>query len=352
MRGSTRGLLVAGLAGFIVSSSAARRGRACQICYPFPKASVADRLIECDAVVLAREDPQRPFHYRAIEVLKGAAPQTPHDLFLDSGTRRILRFHKERSVLLARAGRGAWRRLATVDATVLPVVRDVLRLAPEWKGPGTARFDYFARLLGNAHPVIRDLAHLEVARAPYSYLRKIGRGFPRDKILAALRDGRYVEWWALHILLLAQSGDARDRQRIIDAIGSAERFASTLQLGAWATAFVEIEGAEAIAYLESRYFRRPRGAEELREVVTALSVQGGDGRTELRDRIVASYGVLLERHPAMAPAIVGDLLTWQRWEMAEPVRRATERCKGSLKPADASKLRWFARMATLASRPG
>jgi len=347
MRGSVHRALVtlATLAIGVLVTGATEPAQACQVCLPFPKKSVADHLIEGDTIVLAREDPQRPFHYRAIEVLKGGAPAAPIELFLDSGTRRILEFHPDRSVLLARARKGSWRRLALVDATLLPVVRDVLERAPKWQRPGVARFDYFAKLFGHDHPVIRDLAHLEVARAPYSYIRSFGRGFPRAKILAALRDPRYAEWWALNILLLAQSGDARDKQHIIDSMRSAERFEFALQLGAWATAFVEIEGASAIEFLESHYFKDSRRVEELREVVAALSVHGNSGRTHLRDRIVASYAVLLAQHPAMAPRVVGDLFAWGRWEMAEAVRRAADRCAKSLAPEAIGKLRWFAAMA-------
>jgi hypothetical protein len=341
---------LAALAACVVVPGATETAHACQVCYPFPKKSVADRLIEGDTIVLAREDPQRPFHFRAIGVLKGAAPQAPIDLFLDSTSRRLLRFHPDRSVVLARAKQGTWRRLAMVDEALLPVVRDILEHAPEWQRNGTARFDYFARLFGHDHPVIRDLAHLEIARAPYSYLRRFGRGVPRKRILATLRDVRYAEWWALHILLLAQSGDARDRQRIVESVRSAERFESTLQLGAWATAYIEIEGGKAIGFLESRYLRNQRRADELLEVVAALSVHGNSDRTQLRDRIVASYRVLLAQHPHLAPRVVGDLLAWQRWEMGEPVRRAADRCKGSLPPEDLGKLRWFAAMATRARR--
>jgi len=336
---------LAALAAGAILLGAAETARACQVCLPFPKTSLADHLIEGDTVVLAREDPRRPFHYRAIEVLKGSAPQAPIDLFLDSGARRLLKFHPERSVVLARAKQGTWRRVAMVDATLLPVVRDVLKRAQEWQRAGTARYDYFARLFGHDHPVIRDLAHLEVARAPYSYLRKFGRGVPRQKTLAALRDYRYAEWWALHILLLAQSGDERDKQRILEAVRSAERFGSTLQLGAWATAYIEIEGEKAIEFLESSYLRHGRRVEERTEVVAALSVHGNSGRTALRDRIVASYEVLLKEHPAMAPKLVGDLLAWRRWEMAEPVRRAADRCTDSLPPDAKGKLRWFVAMA-------
>ena len=333
------------LAVVAIVMSAAQLARACQVCYRFPKVSLADRLIEGDSVVLAREDPQRAFHFKTIAVLKGAAPQEPLELFLDSGTRRLLKLHPERSVVLARDKEGTWRRAATADATLLPLVREILKRAPEWRRPGTARYDYFAKLFGHEHPVVRDLAHLEMARAPYSFLRKFGRGVPREKILAALRDPRYMEWWALNILLLAQSGDKRDKQRIRDAVRSAEFFGSDLQLGAWATAFIEIEGKKAIEFLESRYFRGSRRTEELVEVAAAFSVHGNNGHTHLRDRIVKGYGELLARHPELAPKFVGDLLAWRRWEMGEPVRQAAERCAKTLPRDELGKLRWFAALA-------
>jgi hypothetical protein len=123
-----------------------------------------------------------------------------------------------------------------------------------------------------------------------------------------------------------------------------------MQLGAWATAFIEIEGVGAIEFLEARYFRKPRRVGELREVVAALSVHGNSGRTELRDRIVAGYEVLLTQMPAMAPRIVGDLLAWRRWEMGEAVSRAADRCTKSLQPDAIGKLRWFAAIAVKARR--
>jgi hypothetical protein len=49
----------------------------------------------------------------------------------------------------------------------------------------------------------------------------------------------------------------------------------------------------------------------------ALSVHGSDGHTHLRDRIAASYGVLLEAHPAMASYVAKDLLAWQRWDFTD-----------------------------------
>ena len=44
---------------------------ACQICLPFPRESAADKLIDAEIVVLAREDPAKPFSLKPGEVLKG-----------------------------------------------------------------------------------------------------------------------------------------------------------------------------------------------------------------------------------------------------------------------------------------
>jgi hypothetical protein len=307
---------------------------ACRICFPLPRNSLADHLIEANDVLLAREDPGRRFHLKAIRILKGSKPDERLELFLDSGTRRILAANSTRSVLLAR--KDEWRRLATMDEVLLPVVEAILRQAPSWKGGD--RFDFFSRYFEHDHPALRDLAHLEVARAPYVDLRRFGRRVPMEKVRAALRDARYAEWWALHILLLGQSDDPRDQKAIRERVHSMVRIDHPLHLGAWATALVEIDGTEAIEFLESRYFRRARRNEDIREVVLALSVQGKVGR---RDRIVAAYRVLLEKHPALASAVLDDLIAWRRRDMVAYMEAFGKKHARALMPDARLKLRRF-----------
>jgi len=333
MKEPTCGTL-ATLAALALLAGGANPVQACRICFPLPKKSIADYLIECESVLLAREDPERPFHFRPTRLLKGAQPGKPLELFLDSGTRRILKAHPDRSILLVKSGK--WRRLAMVDEVFRPVLDDILRSAPTWKD--ATRLDHFAKLFGHEHAVIRELAHLEVARAPYAELRKIGRNVPRAKLRSALNDPRYMEWWALDILLLAQSEDARDKQLIVDTVRSLARFDRPLHLGAWATAYIEIEGEKAIQFFESQYFRRSRRVEELREVVLALSVHGKLGR---RDRIVASYRVLLDRHPALASAVLDDLIAWKRTEMVPYMKAFGTKQARALMPDARFKLQRF-----------
>lgn len=107
---------------------------------------------------------------------------------------------------------------------------------------------------------------MELGRAPYSFVKRIARSASRQDFADMLEDRRYLEWRSLAILLLAQSDDP--------------------------------------------YFRSSdRSAEERREVLSALSMLGAEADRELQNRIVKSYGVLIERVPAFAASVAEDLAT-------------------------------------------
>ena len=80
---------------------------ACSICVAYPQQSAADVLIDSPCVVLAREDPDQPFSYAPIEVLRASDDVGQIDLLLDSQTRRILSSDPGRVVVLARDGKDA-----------------------------------------------------------------------------------------------------------------------------------------------------------------------------------------------------------------------------------------------------
>ncbi len=296
---------------------------ACQICIPFPKNSVADDLLGAEIVVLAREDPERPFYFRAVEVLKGTPGTEKIGLFLDSNSRRILGLFPKRSIVLVKGGaegQESWRRVGMADETFGPLVRELLDSAAAWEKEPGLRVGFFGKLLGHEDVQISRLAHLEVAQASYSEIKGLKDALPRVEIHAFLKNFRYVEWHALYILLLAQSGDPEDRQFISEAFHSALRFKSTLSLGAWATAYIELEEEKAVEFIEAEYFRKEgHSPAALREVMMALSVHGSNGHTHLRDRIVASYKPLLAKYPAMTPNVAKDLIAWDRSELASEV---------------------------------
>ncbi|MEJ2322440.1 MAG: hypothetical protein P8Z31_08915, partial [Gammaproteobacteria bacterium] len=155
------------LASLLVSTA-----DACQVCIPMPVKTLADRLLEADALVLAREDPERPFHYVTVEVLKGEPGDAPIDAFLPSMDRRILARYPERHMLLARAKPDAgWSAMGIADAGYEGFVRRILGHAGTWKpmeSDNLQRLAEFAPLLGHDDIRLHEAAYLEIARAPYA----------------------------------------------------------------------------------------------------------------------------------------------------------------------------------------
>jgi len=296
---------------------------ACSICIAYPQQSAADVLIESPCVVLAREDPAQPFSYAPLEVLRASDDMGHIDLLLDSQTRRILSSDPGRVVVLARDGKDSrWRNLGVADAAYVAVVRRLVAFAPQWRGPqGNAqRVEFFLPLFGHENAKIHELAYLELARAPYGTIQRLARAVPRESIEQILRNPIYIEWRPLAILLLAQSPEATDKQYILESFRSAERIGLTRNLAAWAAASIELQGADAVSFIQRCYFRDPdRKRDELVEVVKAMSMHGTEGRTELRDQIVSCYDVLLDVHPQMIEYIVKDLIAWKRPELTQRI---------------------------------
>jgi len=304
------------LVGLLVQAA-----NACQVCIPMPVETLADRLLEADALVLAREDPQRPFHYAAREVLKGDPGDVPIDAFLPSVDRRVLAQFPQRHMLLARAKPGgSWSALGIADGDYERVVRRVLEHADTWI-PGETdnrqRLAEFVPLLGHADTRLHETAYLEIGRAPYTEIRRIAAEVPIETVRGMLDDPMYLEWRSLAILMLAQSGRPADRVRIRKTFDDKQRLGSTFNLAAWATAYLAIEGAGGVEHVRHWYLTRPdRSREELREVVKALSVSA-NAEAALREPVVAGYRVLLEVHPSLAPDVTRDLIAWRRWDFAE-----------------------------------
>ena len=324
--------LLAGTMGAMVAISAP--SRACTICVGMPEKSVADYLIESHCVILAREDPSQPFAFAPVEVLKGEFDGDEIDLLVDSLTRRRLNADEQRKVLLVQQHeQDQWRSLGIASATFEQLARRILAHAPEWQTEkGRAkRIEFFLSLFGHKDPQTYRLAYLEIGRAPYGVIRQLGQLVPRVKFGTMLEDRRYIEWRPLAILLLAQSPTPEDAQYARESLESAHRLRSTTNLAAWAAAVIEIDGVEAVAYLERHYCQQSdRTPEELRAVFQAFSLHGTEDTGEIRDRIVAAYRVLRETHPTMGDLVTRDLRAWNpkdlvdRLQPTEAARAASE----------------------------
>ncbi len=241
---------------FIAVSSI--RAEACPVCLPIPTKTAADFLIESEVVVFAREDPDKPFSYRTVKVLKGKVLTSNIELFVDSSTRRRLKANEDHVVVFVRLiGDQPWRSLGIADAEYQRIIRRVLIFANDWarKDGPTKRYEFFLPFFGHENPAIFELAYLELGRAPYSMIKHVARSISPDALRPMLRKREYIEWRSLAILMLAQNANGQDRDFIEDSFRGCQRFSLTTNLAAWATAYIELNGLSAVEEIEAKYLR-------------------------------------------------------------------------------------------------
>ena len=296
----------------------AGRAAACMVCIPFPEDTATDLLQRAEVVVLARENPDKPFSYLAREVLKGELGQPAIDLFVDSRTRRRLALYPEQAMVLARGGTtGTWQVLGYATPAYEDIVRKILARAPAWRNP-EMRARFFMPYLAHEEQALHELAYLEVGRASYDTIREADVYVPSERLYRFLSDRLYLEWRALYILLLGIDANPDEANAIRTSIADMAQLNQKLNLSAWATALIEVDGVAAIEWLERHYLGwRERDPETVEEIVKALSVQGTSRRSQLRGRIAESYAVLIDTHPYLAGWAARDLAAWKDWRLAD-----------------------------------
>jgi len=308
---------------------------ACMICLEAPEQTFADRLLAAETLVLARPDPDDVFRFVAVESLRGEAQLAPIPHFADSATRQRLAGAPPDGVLFARLRSGAqgplarrgseWQRLAYADRPMRDFVAAILEGSDSWRTDRTGRnrFEFFAALHDHDHPAIREIAIGELARAPYAMLRDMKLRLSADDIVAALRDPTRVPWASTYILLLGRSGDTAARAMVRETVSAAAATtASQPNLAAWATALVEIEGAQGVERLAAGFLRDPsRNTETVKQVVMALAVHAREGDPALAATIAGDLRELALRNPGLAPLVATELGAIGDWSMAEHFSR-------------------------------
>ncbi|MEM9305037.1 MAG: hypothetical protein AAGE01_23200 [Pseudomonadota bacterium] len=304
-----------------------------------PETSTVDVLLSAEVVVLARENPDEPFALLAIEVLKGDLRDAEIDLFLNSRDRRRLKSEPDRSLVLAlvpRAGHrtaraigsrtrpNEWRSIGYATEAYETLIRDILHTAQDWQGPAgvNRRATYFMARLTHSEQDVRELAYLEVGLAPYDAIRRADAYLPDEQLQMILADRWRYPQHGLAILLLGVNASPAERASIRGQMASSARLGWSMNLSAWATAFIEADGLDAIDWLDEHYLTDPgRAPEVVAKIVKSMSEHGNRGESALRARIVKSLGALIDAHPSLAGQAATDLAAWGEWGHAERFRR-------------------------------
>ena len=107
---------------------------ACMICFPYPKTTFADKLLQSKTVIMARERTEKPYSFYTVEVLKGAIDESDILAFIDSTARRMLKQHSDDVVVFRQQyWAPGWLYTAYADTEYQEFIQAILQQSSSWQ---------------------------------------------------------------------------------------------------------------------------------------------------------------------------------------------------------------------------
>jgi hypothetical protein len=276
-------------------------GRACSFHFYQPALTAIDRIIGSDPIVLARNSASEPFRYSVVQTLSGKTGEVPIPQLVDSATRRRLQQDPASGVIFAfDDGKNSWISLGFADPAFQDLVNQILTQRARWgTGYHPERFAIAEALQDHRERRLRELALQELDRTPYAMLRTVNLRLRSDDLLDDLWAIRNLPYMPIRVLLLGISGEEAARAEIHHRIRTWADAASASYLGVYATALIEIDGADGIAMLD-RIYSAPgsnQSDENLAAVIEALAIHSISGSTSRKLQIREVLTAFLQHRP-------------------------------------------------------
>lgn len=286
-----------------------------------PKATMVERLLGSDHIVLARPTLAQPFRYADIDVLEGDTNfiEIPH--LVDSFTRRRLTANPDDRVLFARDGSyGPWERVAYVNDDMDQVLQVVLKELQTWQmGGDPERFAYFASLLDHQNYDVHMLALRELDLADYGELRKITPNVSSERIMSRLNSRSETELKPIRILLMGLLQEGVDLNFFDNGLRNASEYSGGL-IGAYSTAMIEYGGPEAVERVIQHHLMHADATPMVREMlIEALAIHSSTGNKETRAAIQSELAAALKKTPELAPMVARQFGTRWNWSQSEQI---------------------------------
>jgi hypothetical protein len=322
-----RPLCVAGAMLLIAVGSAA----GCPICFTGRVVTTGQQLDAADQAVLAIAEGEQ---FRVIEVVKGSASAGAFIAEPVSGVDADA-IRNGKPLLLLRNGLGQrWASVGSIGLEYAGWLRQVAATAhngrdrPKAAWPQTTqtwseltgaewheRVALVAPFLEHPEPLAADIAHGEVARAPYSALRSLAPQLEAKTIASWIDDPKLASRRATYTLLLGIAGSSDDGARLEQRIGAAWHSRDAKNLAATLAADLELRGPSRVGWIEKMYFAdADRTLPEIEAALLALSVHGGANGTVSRERVIQAYRFFIKERKPMAGFVAQELADWGYWD--------------------------------------
>ncbi|MDW3223914.1 MAG: hypothetical protein R8G34_13685 [Paracoccaceae bacterium] len=303
------------LAASMFVLSPAIKADACAFDMLKPERTVIDWIVDADALVLARPMPGNSFAFAPIQILIG--PETTPEIqqLVDSGVRRRLAANPDDAVLFARLTGGQWRRVAYVDDSFGSILGTALSNRDTWRtGMPASRVQFVDALQHSPNPRHKAIVISELDKVPYEQLRDFDLRVPVDELVADLWSRGGYPYQATRALLLGIGQSDKARTVIASVVSRATESGSPDNFGAFAAAFIELEGALGVTTLADRFLDDPhRSLADIEQVVMAMSVHHALADVSVKDEIDMVLARLVRSRPAAGAVVARQFSLREDW---------------------------------------
>ena len=263
-----------------------------------PNPTLVDLLMMTEQVVIADIDPSHPNRYRLLEVLMGPhVPDIP--ITVSASVTGIISKNPSARVLLARDGAyGPWLMLTVLDTRLHHVLSQVIkRQSALINGGNEERLALFVSLLNDPSPDVHRLALQELDRAPYSALQK--RPIPNIVGLKQDLETGDEGLMPIRVLLAGLTKDQSFKPFMMEELAMAVE-GNVSYMGAYATALIELGGADAVQYLINAYLTdKAQPLDRRIKILQALSLQHKNADRKTRREIARGVAHELHQSPEL-----------------------------------------------------
>ncbi|TLP56001.1 hypothetical protein FEE96_22195 [Parasedimentitalea maritima] len=294
-----------------------------------PERTQVDWILDAETLVLARPGGKNPFSFEVTRSLIGETDRPPIKQLVNSVTRRKLEANLSDQVLFAYQSETGWHRVAFVDESFRGLLQTALDNRASWQsGMPQSRLEFITSLQSSSVPAHKALAIGELDKVPYADLRQLDLTISSDELLADLWTINGYRYQAIRALLLGLSDSPAAHKEIHGYINRAIKRDKANNLGAFAAAFIELEGVSGVEHLANNILTDPRQSlDKLEQIVMAMSVHHGVAGPVLKSEIQSAIKALVDKRPE-AGAIVARQFSlrsdWSQTDILEPLVRERE----------------------------
>lgn len=290
-----------------------------------PQPTMVEHMLGSSSIVLARQSENSPFAFEAVELLSGRIPSDRIPFLVDTATRRKLAARPDVAVLFSYDEyTKTWQRLALVEDSIRPVVDEIIHHLPAWRmGDDPQRADMFSLLLDHPDQTIRRLALRELDRVDYGILRALWLAPDTSALLDGLTDPMQRDLVPIRALLLGLSRDPAVAAHLARGVAN-NRTGSGPQLGAYATAWIELQGTAAIESLTRTYLGDRELSKTGRElIIEALAIHSSYGDAEVVQFVNQELSAAILRDPSLAVPAARQFMGRYDWSLHDAVAQVS-----------------------------